>query len=93
MSSNVSVAYKSDLGIADLLNLKLTNQQKWIGALVAGLLFLILSSSFVYQLTNKLLTAIGGPKAATISAGGQPTTLGLILHTIVFVLLLRLILW
>jgi hypothetical protein len=93
MSSNVSVAYKSDLGIADLLNLKLTNQQKWIGALVAGLLFLILSSSFAYQLTNKLFTAIGGPKASTVTAGGQPTTLGLISHTIVFILLLRLILW
>jgi hypothetical protein len=93
MSSNVSVAYKSDLGLGDLLNLKLSNQQKWLGALVAGLLFLILSSSFAYQLTNKLLTAIGGPKAATVTAGGQPTTLGLILHTIVFILLLRLILW
>jgi hypothetical protein len=93
MSSNVSVAYKNDLGIADLLNLKLSNQQKWLGALVAGLLFLILSSSFAYQLTNKLLTAIGGPKAATVTPAGAPTVLGLILHTIVFILLLRLILW
>jgi hypothetical protein len=91
--SNVSVAYKSDLGIQDLLNLKLTNQQKWLGALVAGLLFLILSSGIVYQLTNKLFTAIFGPKAATITAGGAPTVFGLILHTVVFVLLLRLILW
>ena len=91
--SNVSVAYKSDLGLGELLNLKLSNQQKWLGAIVAGLLFLILSSSFVYQLTNKLLTSLFGPKAATISAGGAPSTLGLILHTVVFILLLRLILW
>jgi hypothetical protein len=61
-SSNVSVAYKSDLGLGDLLNLKLSNQQKWLGALVAGLLFLILSSNFVYQLTNKLLTAMEDPR-------------------------------
>jgi hypothetical protein len=93
MSSNVSVAYNKDLGIADLLNLKLTNQQKWVGALVGGLIFLVLSANFTFQLTNKLLTAIGGPKAATISPSGQITTLGLILHTIVFVLLFRLILW
>lgn len=92
-ANNVSVAYKSDLNISDMFNLKLTNQQKWIGSLVAGLLFLILSSNFMYNLTNKLLTAIGGPKAATVTAGGMPTTLGLILHTIVFILLLRLILW
>ncbi len=91
--SNVSVAYKSDLGVGELLQLKLSNQQKWLGALVAGLLFLILSSSFLYQLTNKLLTALFGPKAATVTNGGQPTILGLILHTIVFVLLFRLILW
>jgi hypothetical protein len=91
--SNVSVAYKSDLGYPELLQLKLTNQQKWLGALVAGLLFLILSSSFAYQLTNKLLTALFGPKAATVTNAGAPTILGLILHTIVFVLLFRLILW
>jgi len=91
--SNVSVAYKSDLGVKEMLQLKLSNQQKWLGAIVAGLLFLILSSGFVYGLTNKLLTSLFGPKAATITAGGAPTILGLILHTIVFVLLFRLILW
>ncbi len=91
--SNVSVAYKSDLGIGEILQLKLTNQQKWLGALVAGLLFLILSSSFLYQLTNKLLTSLFGPKAATVTPAGAPTVLGLILHAIVFVLLFRLILW
>jgi hypothetical protein len=82
----------SDLGIADLLNLKLSNQQKWLGAIVAGLLFLILSSTFAYQLTNKLTTAIFGEKAATLGPNG-PTVFGLILHAIVFVLLFRLILW
>ncbi len=82
-----------DLNIADLLNLKLSNSQKWLGAIVAGLLFLILSSSFAYQLTNKLLTSIFGPKSATVTLAGAPTMLGLILHTVVFILLLRLILW
>lgn len=93
MSSNVSVAYNKDLGIADLLNLKLTNQQKWVGALVGGLIFLVLSSGLSFSLTNKLFTAIGGPKAATVSQTGAPTTLGLVVHAIVFVLLFRLILW
>jgi hypothetical protein len=86
-----TVAYKTDL--KDLLNLKLSNSQKWLGALVAGLLFLILSSGIVYQLTNKIFTSIFGPKAATVTVAGAPTVFGLILHTIVFILLLRLILW
>ncbi len=88
-----TVAYKTDLNLKDLLNLKLSNSQKWLGALVAGLLFLILSSGIVYQLTNKIFTSIFGPKAATVTIAGAPTVFGLILHTIVFILLLRLILW
>lgn len=51
------------------------------GALVAGLLFFIISHPFVYQTVDSLLRGILGPIA---SPSGCPTTLGLIVHSVVF---------
>jgi hypothetical protein len=51
------------------------------GAIVAGLLFFIVSHPFVYRAVDSLLRDILGPIAGP---GGSPTTWGLILHSIVF---------
>lgn len=64
-----------------------SNSQKWIAAIVAGLLFLLLSSPIAYQFTNALFGAIG----LNTTDGGRPTWGGLIIHSIIFVLLIRLI--
>ena len=50
------------------------------GAITAALLFYIISSPFVYQLTNNLLGSIIG----RTSEGGCPTNTGLILHSSVY---------
>jgi hypothetical protein len=55
---------------------------KMTAALVAGVLFFILSNPIVYKFTDGLLGGIVGPLA---SNGGSPTTTGLILHSAVFV--------
>jgi len=54
--------------------------QKIIASLWAALLFLLISSKFMYSVTNSL-----GLK--TMERSGCPSTLGYILHTIVFTLL------
>jgi hypothetical protein len=72
--------------------LKATTGQKWLYALFAGILFAIISSPFVYSLTNQIFTAIS-PNLNTIELGGKPTLFGLILHAVVFALIIRLILW
>lgn len=69
-----------------------TNGQKWLVALVLAILFAVIASTPVYQLTNKLLTSIFGPRAATLGPNG-PTVFGLILHAIVFGLIVRLLLY
>lgn len=51
-------------------------------ALVAGLLFFIISNPMVYKIVDKLLGGVVGPIA---SPSGCPTTLGLIVHSLVFV--------
>jgi hypothetical protein len=82
---------QSDL-VSNYLRLPLTNGQKWVSALIAALLFALISSTIVYQLTNQLLVSIFGPAASTLGPNG-PTMFGLILHSIVFLLVVRLLLF
>lgn len=63
-----------------------TGGQKWWAAVLLGLVFAIVSSPVAYQLTDKI------PRLTTTSRYG-PTLQGLLLHTAVFILLVRLILW
>ena len=51
------------------------------GALVAGLLFFVISHPIIYKLVDSLIGGFLGPIA---SAGGCPTTWGLIVHSVVF---------
>jgi hypothetical protein len=60
-----------------------TNKDKWIVAIVGGLLFLILSSPYLYSFTNKLTSNIGGV---------CPTVLSLIVHAFIFVGIVKLLL-
>lgn len=51
------------------------------GALIAGLMFFIISHPIVYTLIDSL---IGGLLGKIASPNGCPTTWGLIVHSIVF---------
>lgn len=51
------------------------------GALIAGLMFFIISHPIVYKLVDSLIGGLLGPIA---SPGGCPTTWGLIVHSVVF---------
>lgn len=68
----------------------ISSGQKWIAAIILGLLFALISSNFVYRLTNTLFTSIG---VSPLYVAGGPTLLGLLIHTIVFILIVRLIMW
>jgi hypothetical protein len=82
---------QSDL-VSEYLRLPLTNGQKWVSALIAALLFALISSTVVYQLTNQLFVSLFGPSAATLGPNG-PTMFGLVLHSVVFLLVVRLLLF
>lgn len=66
-----------------------TNSEKWWAALVLGLLFALLSCSFLYGVTDTVTKSFGAP---TWKDGAGPTLLGLLLHTIIFILLARILL-
>ena len=63
------------------------DQVKLLCAVVIGVLFFVVSSPAVYKFTDKLF----GKALHLADAKGCPTTLGLIVHAIVFVLLLALV--
>lgn len=54
---------------------------KLSGAIVAGLMFFIISNPIVYRIVDQLLGGLLGPIA---SPSGCPTTWGLIVHSAVF---------
>ena len=62
-----------------------SSEQKWRISLFSAVLFLLVVHPMTYNLTNNLLSGVIGP----ISLNGCPTNTGLILHTIVFILLVR----
>ena len=59
---------------------------KWQISLFSALIFLIVVHPMTYQLTQKLFGGIVGKIA---EPSGCPTTIGLALHTIVYILLVR----
>jgi hypothetical protein len=59
---------------------------KWSAATISGLLFLLVSSPYSYNLTNSFFQRIGLPIA---DYGGCPNITGQALHAIIFTLIVR----
>ena len=64
-----------------------TIRDKWIVSIILGMLFLILSSPFMYTITNGLLSTLGINSA---NPNGRPNIIGLIVHGIIFTLIVYL---
>ena len=63
-----------------------SSYKKWEISLFSALIFILVIHPYTYILTQNLLGGLIG-KIADIH--GCPTTLGLIIHTIVYILLIR----
>ena len=63
-----------------------TSKDKWIISIIGGLLFILISSPFLYNAVSSLAASIG---IKTADGEGCPNIAGLILHTAVFTLLTR----
>ena len=61
--------------------------KKWYLSLVAGLLFLIIAAPFTFRLTDSLFGLFG----LHVVEDGCPTIAGLLIHTVVFILITRLL--
>lgn len=66
-------------------NKPLNEVQKWMISLWSALLFLFIASPFMFKITGRLLSNIG----IIIEKNGCPNLLGMIIHTLVFAVLIR----
>lgn len=64
-----------------------TSKDKWIVAIMSGLLFLLIASPFLYSAVSSVTSSFGVP-TATVS--GSPNLLGLLIHALIFVVIVRL---
>lgn len=69
-------------------NKSYTSKDKWIVSLISGLLFLLIASPFLFQFTNGITSSFGLTLA---SPSGCPNLGGLVLHSLVFMLVVRLL--
>ena len=65
-----------------------TSKDKWIVSMIGGLLFLLISSPFLYEAIDSL-TSLAGIRIA--SSDGCPNLRGLLLHSAVFAVIVRLL--
>jgi len=68
-----------------------TNSMKWWLALFLGALFFLLALPYTYQLINMGITGVGLPSVLT--GDSCPTVMAVLINAILFVLIIRLILW
>jgi hypothetical protein len=62
-----------------------SSSTKWEITIFSAVIFLLVVNPYTYKLTNALFSGIIGPTARN----GCPTSIGLFLHTIVYILLIR----
>lgn len=90
---NPSAVNKSNIlgGIGDQVTAnEVSSGQKWWAAIILGFIFAIISSPPAYLLTSRVVTGAGGSQ---MTRGQGPTIPGLILHTVIFIIIVRLIMW
>jgi hypothetical protein len=63
-----------------------SNYMKWQITIFSAFIFILVSIPFTYKLTQKIFGGILGEIA---DASGCPTTRGLAIHTLVYLLLIR----
>jgi len=67
-----------------------TSGQKWWAAVLLGFIFALISSPVAYNITSSVTSAMAG---ITLMEGPGPNFIGLVIHTIIFIIIIRLILW
>ena len=67
-----------------------TSGHKWWAAVLLGFIFALVSSPAAYYVSSKVTTSLGG---ISTMEGPGPNFVGLLIHTLVFIIIVRIILW
>ena len=66
----------------------INSNEKWLIAVLLGIVFIILASPLVFALTDGIFGYVGWN---TVKANGKPTSFGWTLHLIAFILIIRIL--
>jgi hypothetical protein len=84
---------KQKLKITDALTVDCSSgTQKWKSALLLTIVFLLISSPFLYKAVDGLIAMITKSEGLIADFYGQPTKIGMAVHAVVFFLLVRMLL-
>lgn len=72
----------------DERGMRVTNFDKWLIAGIIAIIFFVLALPFIFRLTNKATRFVG---VRTVYDNGVPSLTGMLLHTIIFLILVRLL--
>ena len=67
-----------------------TSGHKWWAAILLGFIFALVSSPAAYYISSKVTTSLGG---ISTMEGPGPNFVGLLIHTLIFIIIIRIILW
>lgn len=73
-----------------------TSAQKWWAAAILGLIFALISSPAAYAITSSTSSTFFGftlTEDWIYEFGSKPNLLGLMIHTLIFIIIVRIILW
>lgn len=70
-----------------------TSGQKWWASVLLGFIFALISSPAAYNITSLITKNTIGLSSENFQSFYLPTLLGLIIHTIIFIIVVRIILW
>jgi hypothetical protein len=65
---------------------EITDNKKWFISILSGIIFYVIAAPRIYKITGKIIYKIFAVK---IENKGKPNNLGLLIHTIIFVLITR----
>lgn len=63
-----------------------SNSKKWLYSFIGGMLFLLLSNEYAYNATSSIFYRLFGQRLAI---GGCANMTGLLVHTIVYIVLIK----
>jgi hypothetical protein len=66
----------------------ITSTDKWLIAVLLGVIFLIVAAPLMFRLSNSIFKYVG---MNTVDSRGSPTPFGWIIHTIAFIILVRIL--
>ena len=68
--------------------MRVTNFDRWLISIIIATIFFILALPFIFGMTNKVTKVVG---LNTITENGTPSLLGVFIHAIIFLILIRLL--